>query len=81
MLTVPSLDTTDAVVDMKDVEYIGSYNWIKDPNSTSDVQDPSPTILVPGKIGSMLRQNIAHYLIHRLPTRVAEQGCSLQCPS
>ncbi|KAK0244586.1 hypothetical protein EDD85DRAFT_876195 [Armillaria nabsnona] len=48
MLTVPSLDTTDVAIDIKDVEYIGSYNWIKDPNSASDVLDPSPTILVPG---------------------------------
>ncbi len=77
MLTVPSLDTTDAAVDIKDVEYIGSYNWIKDPNSASDVLDPSPTIIVPGKIGSTLRQNTAHDLIHRVPTRMAEQGCSL----
>lgn len=48
MLTVPSLGTADAMVEIKDVEYIGSYNWINNPNSTSDALNPSPTILVPG---------------------------------
>ncbi|KAK0487082.1 hypothetical protein IW261DRAFT_1548229 [Armillaria novae-zelandiae] len=51
MLTVPSFGTADAVVDIKDVEYIGSYNWIENPNSASDVLDPSPTILAPHRSG------------------------------
>ncbi|KAK0201488.1 hypothetical protein DFS33DRAFT_990891 [Desarmillaria ectypa] len=48
ILSLPALDMTDAVVDINNVEYIGSYNWIKNPDSRSDVLDPSPTILVPG---------------------------------
>ncbi|KAK0460030.1 uncharacterized protein EV420DRAFT_1534598 [Desarmillaria tabescens] len=36
------------MVDIKDVEYIGSYNWIKNHDSALDILDPSPTILVPG---------------------------------
>ncbi|KAG7444159.1 uncharacterized protein BT62DRAFT_981780 [Guyanagaster necrorhizus] len=44
MLTIPTLNISDTVVGIKDVEYIGSYNWIKNSESESD---PSPAIVVP----------------------------------
>ncbi|KAJ7592609.1 hypothetical protein C8J56DRAFT_822509 [Mycena floridula] len=39
-LSVPSISETDKKVDITDLKYLGSYNWVKDRNT--------PTIIVPG---------------------------------
>jgi len=57
-ISVPVLDSTDKPVKIKNVEYIGSYNWVKDSSS-------KPTILVPGMYLGYIYRTTLNY---RIPT-------------